>query len=83
MINSIEFDEKKFWIVLFSIMVRREAAREDAVAQQSVGFRSARDGKNLRPLERSGVRHLDGGTQKMTGERSDLTAHENHSQFMR
>jgi hypothetical protein len=35
MINAIEFDEKKFWIVLFSIMARREAAREDATAQQS------------------------------------------------
>jgi hypothetical protein len=35
MINAIEFDEKRFWIVLFSIMARREAAREDAIAQQS------------------------------------------------
>jgi hypothetical protein len=35
MINAIEFDEKKFWIVLFPIMVRREAAREYASAQQS------------------------------------------------
>jgi hypothetical protein len=35
MINAIEFDEKKFWIVLFPIMVRREAAREYAGAQQS------------------------------------------------
>jgi hypothetical protein len=35
MTNATEFDEKKFWIVLFSIMARREAAREDAMAQQS------------------------------------------------
>jgi hypothetical protein len=35
MINAAEFDEKRFWIVLFSIMARREAAREDAMAQQS------------------------------------------------
>ena len=35
MINATEFDEKKFWIVLFPIMVRREAAREYASAQQS------------------------------------------------
>jgi hypothetical protein len=35
MINATEFDEKRFWIVLFSIMARRVAAREDAMAQQS------------------------------------------------
>jgi len=35
MINGTEFDEKRFWIVLFSIMARRGAAREDAIAQQS------------------------------------------------
>ena len=35
MTNATEFDEKRFWIVLFSIMVRREAAREDAIVQQS------------------------------------------------
>jgi hypothetical protein len=36
MTNATEFDEKRFWIVLFSIMARREAAREDAITQQSV-----------------------------------------------
>jgi len=35
MTNATEFDEKRFWIVLFSIMARRKAAREDAIAQQS------------------------------------------------
>ena len=35
MINVLEFDEKKFWIVLFSIVARREATREDAIDQQS------------------------------------------------
>jgi len=34
-LNALEFDEKKFWIVLFSIVVRREATREDAIDPQS------------------------------------------------
>jgi hypothetical protein len=31
MTSTLNFDEKKFWIVLFSIVARREAMREPAI----------------------------------------------------
>jgi hypothetical protein len=31
MSTVLDFDEKKFWIVLFSIVARREAARENGI----------------------------------------------------
>jgi hypothetical protein len=31
MTSTLEFDEKKFWIVLFSIVARRETEREIAI----------------------------------------------------
>jgi hypothetical protein len=33
MSTVIDFDEKKFWIVLFSIVARREAARESGIGR--------------------------------------------------
>jgi hypothetical protein len=32
----VEFDEKKFWIALFSMMTRREAAKANATSQPFV-----------------------------------------------
>jgi len=37
MTSTPNFDEKKFWIVLFSIVARREAVREQVIAPQSGG----------------------------------------------
>jgi hypothetical protein len=34
----IEFDEKKFWMALFSIMAQREAANLNATAHPFVAF---------------------------------------------
>jgi hypothetical protein len=31
MTSTLNFDEKKFWIVLFSIVARREAVREQVI----------------------------------------------------
>jgi hypothetical protein len=31
MTSTLKFDEKKFWIVLFSIVARREAVREQVI----------------------------------------------------
>jgi hypothetical protein len=31
MTSTLNFDEKKFWIVLFSVVARREAAREQVI----------------------------------------------------
>jgi hypothetical protein len=31
MTGTLNFDEKKFWIVLFSIVARREAVREQVI----------------------------------------------------
>lgn len=31
MTSTLNFDEKKFWIVLFSIVARREAVREKVI----------------------------------------------------
>jgi hypothetical protein len=31
MTSTLNFDEKKFWIVLFSIVARREALREQVI----------------------------------------------------
>jgi hypothetical protein len=33
MTSTLNFDEKKFWIVLFSIVARREAVREQVAEQ--------------------------------------------------
>jgi hypothetical protein len=33
----LDFDEKKFWIALFSIMARREAARESMTREHLAG----------------------------------------------
>jgi hypothetical protein len=33
MTSTLNFDEKKFWIVLFSIVARREAVREQVIEQ--------------------------------------------------
>jgi hypothetical protein len=34
---SLEFDEKDFWLELFSIVVRRETTREDQSLGRSIG----------------------------------------------
>ena len=41
MSTRLEFDEKKFWITLFSIMAKREAANANAITESFVPFISS------------------------------------------
>jgi hypothetical protein len=41
MSTPLEFDEKKFWITLFSIMAKREAANANAITASFVPFISS------------------------------------------
>jgi hypothetical protein len=45
---SSEFDEKEFWLELFSIVARRETTRENEQPVQSIGPEGA-----IEPQERS------------------------------
>ena len=48
---TLNFDEKKFWIVLFSIVARREAVREPAIERAN---------EPQKEQERRGRRMLNG-----------------------
>jgi hypothetical protein len=57
MTSTLNFDEKKFWIVLFSIVARREAMREQVIEradepqkQQERREWRMRTGRRERPL---------------------------------
>jgi hypothetical protein len=57
MTSTLNFDEKKFWIVLFSIVARREAVREPAIEradepqkQQKRRDQRIRNGRGERPF---------------------------------
>jgi hypothetical protein len=39
--TRVEFDEKKFWIALFSIMAQREAENANAISESFVPFVSS------------------------------------------
>ena len=50
---SSEFDEKEFWLELFSIVARRETTRENEQPVQSIGPEGA-----IEPEERSESKEL-------------------------
>jgi hypothetical protein len=57
MTSTLNFDERKFWIVLFSIVARREAVREQVIEradepqkQQERRDRRMRTGRRERPF---------------------------------
>jgi hypothetical protein len=55
MSTVLDFDEKKFWIALFSIMARREAARESMTREHLAG-RSQSELKDKDSYERTNWR---------------------------
>jgi hypothetical protein len=53
--TALEFDEKKFWIPLFSMMARREAAKTNATSQPFVPFvASCAEWYNSEPIAKKG-----------------------------
>jgi hypothetical protein len=47
MTSTLNFDEKKFWIVLFSIVARREAVREQVI-ERADELQKQQEGRILR-----------------------------------
>jgi hypothetical protein len=59
MTSTPNFDEKKFWIVLFSIVARREAVREQVIERADEPQSSRNDGIGGCALVRESLRSPD------------------------
>jgi hypothetical protein len=55
MTTLLEFDEKRFWIALFSIMARREAAHESMI-REHLASKSQTELKDRHPYEQTNFR---------------------------
>jgi hypothetical protein len=68
MTTLLDFNEKRFWITLFSIMARREAARESMIrerlaskSQSELNYRHSYERTNFRLLTQCSGRPSDSG----------------------